>query len=153
MPAVPVVADKSKLDHCRNAGGERISGENNDCTVKAFSAAWNVTYKEAHAVLAKNGRKQRRGFVSAKLFREGNLAEFGDWHKTAWTRVRVKTFLRQCDPSKRYMCRIRGHAFAVVDSRVRDWNDWANYILKTAWECNPRLDRPGAINLPALVRK
>jgi hypothetical protein len=65
----------------------------------------------------------------------------------------VKTFLRACDHGKRYLITVSGHAMAVVDGRLCDARTNLNRRVRYAFEVTPKLQRPGAINLPVCVNK
>lgn len=146
------------LDFCVGAQGAHIQ-EARSCTVSAAAAAFNILWSEAYQLLAKAGRKPRRGIVSARLMANPRLlSPYGEAREAKWfyrkdykAGMTLKTFLRLADPGKRYYVTITHHAFAVIGGRVRDYELRLNSRVKFVWEVTPKLDRPGAINLPVPV--
>jgi hypothetical protein len=175
--------NRAFIDVCHNACGKPIPGDNNNCTVHAFAAAFNVTREAADAHVTKLGRKRRRGFNTHRMmtapgtqiifgkvtpiqFERPNVILGYDYgtgrrysrregtRKSDFAHMRVSTFLKKhAKPGARYVVNVSGHAFAVIDRRVRDYSDHANRILKYVFEVEPHLNRPGAINLPVLASR
>ena len=113
-----------------------VPRETNDCTVRALAAAAGISYDQAHATMAKYGRKFRNGTyhdTQVKAYTEhgGELrAIFGT---TKGARYRANTTedvphvegitlgkLLERIPMGRFVCIMRGHAFAVVDRQLAD---------------------------------
>ncbi len=91
--------------------------DKSDCSVRALMAATGCTYKHASALFAAGGRSMRKGtdvFTSRKVHEdflgmvpvlfEGTLASF----TTAY-------------PRGAFILHKAGHALAVVDGTVNDW--------------------------------
>lgn len=114
-----------------------VAGETNDCTVRALAAAADIHYSLAHLLMAKHGRKPRKGTyheTQVKAYTEagGRLAAIVGNTKGARYRARMvedavphlkgmtlKTFL-ESTPTGRFVCIMRGHAFAVVEGKLAD---------------------------------
>jgi hypothetical protein len=148
-------------------GYAQVASDHNCCTVNAFAAAFNVVWSEARAALAKMGRKNRHGFTTWVIFGDRYkpiTSKYGEAREAKWlyktgakygrAGMTLGTFLKRCDPSKRYLLTIARHALAVVDGKLRDQNDSRlGCRIRYIWEVTPILHRPGAINLPAIVNK
>jgi len=104
-------------DAGRNAAGLR--GEQKDCTVRAFAVARNVPYIEAHKALHELGRRLGRGF-KFRIVAEKRPDLFTRQQFAKGNRKRVKTLLRDHKFPGRYVFRITGHVFAVVDGIIHD---------------------------------
>jgi hypothetical protein len=110
--------------------------ENNDCTVKAVAIATNQPYKLVHAKLAEAGRKAGKGTYShvyKDVMRKMGFNVF-TVHTTAKT---VTTLPHHLDPSKRYVCNVKGHALAVANGKVEDWSEGRRYRIQNVWEITP----------------
>jgi hypothetical protein len=119
-------------------GVQRIEGEEKDCTVRALANVLSAPYPLIHKVLAKAGRKPRRGVV------------FDHWHPV-YTRLGLRLLsvhgrsraskyiagkVQGVDVSDgctlgrllptlqqgRYVVKIQQHVFAVVDGKVLDYS-------------------------------
>lgn len=92
-------------------------GEQNDCTVRAMSKAFDVPYEEAHKFLLKNGRKPKRGVAFRLVIGEKPRTIFKKriaFHKARGT---VATFLKR-HPKGVYIVTVTRHVFAVKDGVV-----------------------------------
>lgn len=171
---------------CSNWGGNSASpsrkGETNDCTVRATSVAFMITYEEAHKMLAAAGRKNRKGFNYYRFLHHNSFIndyvawkEITSFRKTRNVRVArgrysryympgdiikrecsvtVKTFLDKfADPSKRYVVRVNRHVIPVVNGRMQDSEYYLNCRVKQVYEITPKVNRPGAINPPMIVKR
>jgi hypothetical protein len=91
-----------------------------DCTVRAVSAACSLEYGIAYTLLKTFGRKDRHkiSFV-AFMACHARLGEYG--HRLIYSAegLTVNQFLKLYK-SGRFIVRIRGHVFAVVDGCVYD---------------------------------
>lgn len=154
-----------QLHRCFYAGQCKITDldDTNYCTVTATAYALNILWNEARDLLARMGRKRKGGFNIWKIAEHRFLKYYGEAREAKWlyndcgggyrARMTVATFLKKCDPTKRYMITVSGHAMAVVDGRLCDGRDQLRRRVRWAYEVTPKLDRPGAINLPVLVKK
>jgi hypothetical protein len=107
------------LEYYFTDGGRLSSSHKNekrDCTVRALAVAGQMSYDTAHGLLKEFGRKDGHGFHSKK-----GLPKItgGRSCKRSGT---VGKFCKE-NPVGRFYCGIRGHAFAVIDGVVHDWND------------------------------
>lgn len=164
-------------------GDHTFSRDANSCTVNAFAAAFNITLGVADAHLRALGRKPGRGFntvlmmeaastqllygkVTPIMFERPNVIlgtecstgrhyrRTEGTRKSSYAHMRVRTFLEKfAEPGKRYVVNVRGHAFAVINQKVRDCDDQANRILRFVYEVEPHVRRPGAINFPMIVNR
>lgn len=113
-----------------------VPRETNDCTVRALAAAANISYDQAHATMAKYGRKFRHGTyhdTQANAYEEhgGELrAIFGTTKGAKYRADKVENVphvegitlgkLMDKIPMGRFVCIMRGHAFAIVDRQLAD---------------------------------
>lgn len=109
-----------------NLEGRAAFAERNDCTVVAVAAAAEVSYAEAHAFLAANGRKPRRGMYFSQ-FMAGRTELLGwkvvEEHPATLTGGRAYPTLARVAAryrKGRYIAVKRGHAFAIVEGTVVD---------------------------------
>jgi len=100
-------------------GAERPAWDKSDCSVRALAVATGVPYAVASAVFSAQGRKLKAGtpvtlsdnlFVNILGMRRVEMAEG----------IRLEAFLTVAR-SGRYIVHKRGHAFAVVEGVVHDW--------------------------------
>ena len=113
-----------------------VSRETNDCTVRAFAAAAQLPYEKAHAIMAKHGRKfgdgtrhdtQVKAYAEAggklkAIFGKTNGAKFRAKkapHVPHEAGITLKTLLDEM-PLGRFVCFMRGHAFAIIDRQLAD---------------------------------
>jgi hypothetical protein len=158
------------VNNAHKPRGREGLGDTNYCVVNAFAAAFGITWAESAELLARLGRKKRKGISTwaaiekkaveaygevreAKwLYKEVECGRVGWRYKTVKPSMTISTFLKQCDPSKRYVVTVSHHALAVVNGKVTG-EDKLSRRIKKVWEVTPHLQRPGAINLPAIVNK
>lgn len=116
-----------------------VSRETNDCTVRALAAAADIPYSVAHATMAKHGRKHGKGTVhnvQVKAYAEhgGKLRAIFGTTKGARYRanhekqnsdvphvdgITLGTLLAEM-PLGRFICIMRGHAFAIINRKLAD---------------------------------
>lgn len=123
-------------------GVERISGEANDCTVRALANVSGMPYSIADRVLSAEGRRSRRrcgleamhaaykrmGLELQAVYGEDRTARYMQQRiapgsilqqgSTIGTQIKTMT-------QGRYIVLIRGHVFAVVDGKVLDYGNIA----------------------------
>lgn len=92
-------------------------GENRDCSVRALSICRNILYSEAHHLLTLAGRKPRRG-MPFKLW-GAYLDTLGIEQRPDLSCMTLAKALPDMQTG-RFICRISGHFFAVVDGVVCD---------------------------------
>lgn len=113
-----------------------VSRETNDCTVRALMAAAQMSYNEAHALMAKHGRVFGKGThhkTQVKAYSEagGQLrAIFGTTKGARYRANMVENVPHQKGitlaklleemPDGRFICIMRGHAFAIIDRKLAD---------------------------------
>lgn len=129
-----------QLVKSEDRGVERITGEANDCTVRALANAAGLPYNIAHRVLAKAGRKPKRGapleamtaaykrmgFVTQSIHGTTKCARY--LAKKIETSVEVQrgislAYMLPRINDGRYIVLVRGHVFAVVNGKVLDYGD------------------------------
>lgn len=113
------------------SGRTRI-GERADCTVHAFSNATGCHYEKAHAALAANGRRK-----SCRYRLHQHAHDVGRTLGVKLELVRRSGTLRRFlsdYPQGRFIVRVSGHAFAVVDGSVIDRTEQSpDRHIKHAW--------------------
>lgn len=96
-----------------------FNGDNNDCCIRALSIAANKPYAECSELFEAAGRKKNRRtsfYVSNKVYNALGLQYLvTDERKT------LTQFIKK-HPTGRFVIIRSGHAFAVVDGVVHDWN-------------------------------
>lgn len=113
-----------------------VSRETNDCTVRALMAAAGISYDLAHATMAKHGRSFGKGTkhatqMAAYAEHGGELrAIFGTTKGARFRANKVENVphvegitlgrLLTRIPMGRFICIMRGHAFAIVDRQLAD---------------------------------
>jgi hypothetical protein len=156
-----------QMHRCFNSAQTQVTDldDCNCCTVTATAYALNILWDEAQALLKRMGRKRFKGFSTWKIAGHNLVKPYGEIREAKWlynesgayagsrAGMTIKTFLRKCDPSKRYLVTVSGHALAVVDGKLCDYSSNLNRRVRYAFEVNPHLQRPGAINLPVCVNK
>lgn len=104
--------------------GPDYIGERKDCTVHATAIAAQIPYFEAHALLARFGRKPRKGisyasFVTMLKVQHITIGEYRVERVTLDRPVTLSQFLRDF-PKGRFVVRRLGHVFAVIDGQQFD---------------------------------
>lgn len=100
-------------------GGRECDGfthEKNDCVVRALSIAYDINYAKIHSDLKKLGRKDGRGFHTADVMKGRPIV----WIKYQHEIKRTVTGFLKDHPTGRYVVRIKGHAFPVIDGVIHD---------------------------------
>jgi len=113
-----------------------VSRETNDCTVRALMAAADISYAQAHATMAKHGRKNGTGTthrVQLDAYTEhgGQLRAIFGSTKGAKYRANIAKDVPHVEgitlgrliaeiPMGRFICIMRGHAFALIDRKLAD---------------------------------
>jgi len=109
--------------------------ETNDCTVRALASASGMHYEKAHALLKKNGRKDRCGarfYTMQKAYNEANFS----LHSVHGTTNQAKYVARITSTKAQegitlgkllprltkgsFIVNVTSHAIAVVDGKVLD---------------------------------
>jgi hypothetical protein len=119
-----------------NDGGRNQSGyygESNDCTVRAYALAANLSYDTAHDLFQSFGRGygKRCSFEGFMQVREPNIKP-EQFYKP---RPRVKTLLKK-HLLKNAVIRVRGHVFCVKNNIILDMSDKRNCIVLQVWNFN-----------------
>lgn len=130
---------RAELKTAFTAPDGRPATEKKDCVVRAIAFALNITYAEAHAICKANGRRDGDGMFDYQwepiLRKNGFVNELADGRKGWGARV-VKTFVTRVATSGRWVLKVRGHAFAVVDGVPLDLvsaKGLANRRVQAAW--------------------
>lgn len=112
--------------------------ETNDCTVRALASASGMHYEKAHALLKKNGRKDRCGarfYTMKKAYNEANFS----LHSVHGTTIQAKYVARITSTKAQegitlgkllpkltkgsFIVNVTGHAVAVVNGELIDTFD------------------------------
>jgi len=121
-------------------GGRRADNfhfERKDCTVRALAIASDQPYSWAHGILKSLGRPTGKGFRFSTAATHLALTEHAQ-PKRGCGRSRVKTAIRKYAKG-RFIFRIRGHVFAVVDGVIHDSSEprtLLNCTVTAVWEWN-----------------
>jgi len=95
--------------------------EKNDCCVRAVAIAADIPYIEAHAMMKAAGRRDRcrmHGFVNL-LNATPKIGRFYVVALGLYADTRIRAFVA-LQATGRYIIRVNGHAFAVIDGVVHD---------------------------------
>ncbi len=118
--------------------GATSTGETRDCTVRALSNAGGLHYDQAHALLKKHGRKDRRGAFFGTMLIAYNEADFvlDSVHgTTASARAAARIAKHEAQEGislakllpklafGEYIVNTTGHAVAVVNGKIIDTFD------------------------------
>lgn len=131
-------------------GVQRFPDEDKDCTVRALANAAGMPYKTAHSILARAGRQQRRGMTFTPLHkvytRMGFKLKgvFGSTYEARYIAGSLNvepqqgvTLARMMQrlQNGRYIVKISGHVFAVVDGKMLDYyGNLAGSRVQALWE-------------------
>ncbi len=158
------------VNNAHRPRGREGLGDTGYCVVNAFAAAFQITWAESERLLARLGRKKKHGVSTWAVIEKPAVKAYGEVREAKWLykdvavdmgtwrskrlqpSMTISTFLRKCDPAKRYVVTVSHHALAVVNGRVTG-EDKLSRRIKKIWEVTPKLQRPGAINLPVCVNK
>jgi hypothetical protein len=112
--------------------------ETRDCTVRALANATEMPYDQAHAVLKKHGRKDRKGafFPTLKAaYEECGFVLYGIYGTTKSARYASRIAKQEADTGTtlakllpklgfgEYIVNTTGHAVAVVNGKIIDTFD------------------------------
>lgn len=105
-------------------GGRVSSGfayEDNDCTVRAISIAASIPYSTVHAVIAAAGRREGHSFPFVSwMCGQRKLGSYGIRPCKEWIGAKTINQLVAKNLPGRYIVRIRGHVFAMIDGVIHD---------------------------------
>lgn len=104
--------------------------ERANCTVKAFSAAADVSYETAYKIANDAGRVSSRKFKSQTLIDEAKSKGF-KIKKLRFTGKTLNKFIK-ANPVGRFYLRKKGHSFAVINGIISD-NTSIRSIVLSAW--------------------
>jgi hypothetical protein len=128
--------DKTVYQKLKESSGQMR--ENNDCAVVATAVVTQSDYSYAHALLKNFGRQDRKGtnfYSTTKVAIEsiGFRLEVVNPLKADGSRYTPKTISKICQDGF-YLCRVKGHIFAVANGQVMDWTEGRahriNFIYK-----------------------
>ena len=106
------------MDFQKTDGGAKNAGfkEKRDCTVRAVAVCLELSYADAHAIMASLGRKEKDGFT----FRSKTVGDrLGLELRPELGCLRLETVLPELQQG-RFIVRVGRHVFAVVNGQVRD---------------------------------
>lgn len=134
--------DRSSIDrsayHALRANAEASKNERNDCTVVAVAAACEVPYDVAHAAMAAEGRKPRRGALWCRThsairalgfeLAQCHAIEFISKYPKAHQVLRSVTthhpdrFKQVWADGNTYLVHVTGHVLTVKNGVNMDWS-------------------------------
>lgn len=116
-----------------NDGGRAQDGyehERQDCTVRSYALAMNISYDESHKILKHYGRRDCKRFSFKKFMRllhsETIRVDAGE------PRQRVRTFLKT-NEHRNIIVRVSGHVFCVKNNIALDIGNSMNCIVLNYW--------------------
>ena len=124
--------------------------ETNDCTVKALSLCTGIGYRKAHALMAEQGRKKRKGAHIGQWREAFSKAGFHLYHETDITSLTMRTVMDQLEDSKIYLVHSTQHVAAVVKGDVLDWSKGRMKKIRAVYQVLPYGERHGKV--PAKIQ-
>lgn len=107
--------------NCRADREKSVKGarETNDCTVLSLARAMSIPYDDAHSLMERAGRKNRKGIPMAIALK--NAAVLRDKFEEVVTkrRITVATFAKNFQEG-RYIVLTNRHAQSVIDGKIYD---------------------------------
>lgn len=106
-----------------SAGSDHHKLERNDCVVRALALAAGISYDESHALLEKHGRQYAKGtswMTHRNAIKDLNGTAVIDTPNTKLAKFTLNSFITN-HPTGSYFVIRRGHAIAVINGRVYDW--------------------------------
>ena len=119
-------------------GAERPAWDSKDCSVRALAVATGVPYAVASVAYSVLGRRLKAG-TQVSLSERLHIEILGMTRITAVEGMDLETFL-QVVPTGRYVVHKTGHAFAVIDGVVHDWENTtrAGTRITRVWKVTER---------------
>lgn len=108
------------IEYKFNDGGRKESGllETKDCTVRALSIVSGKGYKETHKILAKYGRKDRKGFAISRPLKD-IAKDLGIKLRTVKRSGSLSKLMR-LHPKGVLLVKVRSHVLALIDGEAND---------------------------------
>lgn len=91
-----------------------LIGEKNDCTVRAYSEAFEVDYFYAYGVLLGAGRKRRKGLHFDSFMKEIH-PEIRELPRPGMT---VRNYINRIAVTGNWIISMRGHVIAVKEGKI-----------------------------------
>ena len=109
-----------------NAKGRHV----NDCTIRAISAAENITWDEAYYKLSNLARKEGLMMDSVE-FIEKYLDD--RYERVCYRSTSLGEFIDECDEGV-FLVTMPGHITVVIDGILFDTFDCSDRVIRCAWE-------------------
>jgi len=100
-------------------GAERPTWDKSDCSVRAVAVACGITYEQSSVLFAAFGRSLKQG-TSIEISRQVHEAKLKMYRIDA-CEMPLSHFALLYDTGS-YVVHKKGHAFAVVEGVVHDWD-------------------------------
>jgi len=122
----------------KNTRHRKQLNEKNDCAVIAISIVCRTTYKAAHELCARSGRKNRDGthvqytfpFMRQMDFKVEQVKDLVQKNGSKFTPKTIGNKLKR----GYYLCFCNGHVFAVVNGDVEDWTNNRKHHITSAYK-------------------
>jgi hypothetical protein len=115
-----------KKTHLAYSAKSPVEGETNDCHVRALALVLGISYQESHKLHEELGRKPGTPTtygICNELVKRFGMKRIDIWRKGESFKARyptVKQFVWD-HPKGKYLVHRNGHAFAIIDGIVHDW--------------------------------
>ena len=127
-----------KYEKLKKARYRKSLKETNDCSVMAIAITCRLSYKASHELMAKFGRKNRRG---ANTFSILSAAKSLGFEITAVNNLvqgngcgyTVNTIGEKCKAGY-YLAFVNGHVLGVVNGDVYDWSQGRRHRIKEVYK-------------------
>ncbi len=110
-------------------------GETNDCAVKAVAIVTNTPYKVVHKMMAKRGRKPRKGtYIHTTLAVLKDLGVWVERNDKLFKSSTINQLKHELPKKGRFLVRTSSHILACVNGEVCDWTDGRRHRPKAIFE-------------------
>lgn len=156
MPAICRSERSPSTEYVATLQASAGLGETNDCTVRALSIAAGISYEEAHALLAAEGRKNGKGIYFKSMFipilaRLGFHAQRVALHEIIATYPGVHSGLKSVTthhparfakvwPKGTFMMFTPRHVLTIKDGVNHDWTKGRAIRAESLWRVTPLID-------------
>jgi hypothetical protein len=119
------------------------TGEDKDCSVRAFMAVSGMTYEESKAVFEKHGRLENQGTpfevteaVIRSMYPESTRLNMSvdRLMKVTGRPVMTVTEFAKAFKQGKWIVHIKGHALAIIDGTIHDWRFRPATRVTVAWQ-------------------
>lgn len=114
----------------------RARGEKNDCSVIALAASCDLSYKDAHEIFRKLGRKTGRGMTTSEILSAVTIA--GKTHQNV-TEIFKRNYgntvakIENAGLKETYLVTTAGHVLTMKDGKALDWTSGRMHRVQSVY--------------------